>query len=92
MPVVGVAGTRDTAMLARLVAWLLATRRPPYRPGLRATACSSNGRRVDARDSANWEAGQRLLMNRAVQAAVFENGAAPSCPKAWPTTGARSAS
>ena len=31
---------------------------------------------VDKRDSANWAAGQRLLINRSVDAAVFENGAA----------------
>ena len=32
-------------------------------------------RRVEKTDSTGWEAGQRLLINRAVQAAVFENGA-----------------
>jgi cyanophycin synthetase len=28
---------------------------------------------VDAADSSTWDAGQRILMNRSVQAAVFEN-------------------
>ena len=68
------AGSRDTAVLARLVAWLIGL-------GGRHTglACRDGlfleRRRVDARDSANWEAGHRLLVNRAVQAVVIENGA-----------------
>jgi len=75
IPVVGVAGSQDTAVIARLVAWLIGL-------GGRHTglACRDglflDRRRVDARDSANWEAGHRLLVNRAVQAVVIENGAA----------------
>ncbi|RYY90903.1 MAG: ATP-grasp domain-containing protein, partial [Comamonadaceae bacterium] len=74
IPVVGVAGSQGTAVLARLVAWLIGL-------GGRYTglACGDGlfleRRRVDARDSANWEAGHRLLVNRAVQAVVIENGA-----------------
>ncbi|HEY2256288.1 MAG TPA: cyanophycin synthetase [Variovorax sp.] len=74
IPVVGVAGSRDTAVLSRLVAWLIGL-------GGRHTglACRDglflDRRRVDARDSAHWDAGHRLLMNRAVQAVVVENGA-----------------
>ncbi|MDO9395167.1 MAG: hypothetical protein Q7T71_01335, partial [Herbiconiux sp.] len=74
IPVVGVAGSQDTAVLARLVAWLIGL-------GGRYTglACGDGlfleRRRVDARDSAHWEAGHRLLVNRAVQAVVIENGA-----------------
>ncbi|RZI71870.1 MAG: cyanophycin synthetase [Variovorax sp.] len=74
IPVVGVAGSRDTAVLARLVAWLIGL-------GGRYTglACGDGlfleRRRVDARNSANWEAGHRLLINRAVEAVVIENGA-----------------
>jgi cyanophycin synthetase len=74
IPVVGVAGSHDTAVLARLVAWLIGL-------GGRHTglACRDGlfleRRRVDTRDSANWEAGHRLLVNRAVQAVVIENGA-----------------
>ncbi|MDB5730665.1 MAG: cphA2, partial [Variovorax sp.] len=74
IPVVGVAGSRDTAVLARLVAWLV-TLSGRY-SGL---ACRDGlfleRRRVDARDNANWEAGRRLLINRAVEAVVIENGA-----------------
>ncbi|MDP9900594.1 cyanophycin synthetase [Variovorax ginsengisoli] len=74
IPIVGVAGTQDTAVLARLVAWLIGL-------GGRHTglACRDGlfleRRRVDARDSAHWEAAHRLLVNRAVQAVVIENGA-----------------
>ncbi len=74
IPVVGIAGSQDTAVLARLVAWLIGL-------GGRYTglACRDGlfleRRRVDARDSANWAAGHRLLVNRTVQAVVIENGA-----------------
>ncbi len=40
-------------------------------------ACSEglylDGRQVSAQDCAHWEPGQRLLINRSLQAAVFEN-------------------
>ncbi|RZL99896.1 MAG: cyanophycin synthetase [Variovorax sp.] len=74
IPVVGVAGSRETAVLARLVAWLIGL--SGRHTGL---ACRDglflDRRRVDARDSAHWDAGHRLLVNRAVQAVVIENGA-----------------
>ncbi|MDA7416799.1 cyanophycin synthetase [Xenophilus arseniciresistens] len=74
IPIVGVAGTQDTAALARLVAWLVGLSGKPT--GL---ACREglflDRRRVDARDSANWEAGRRLLVNRQMEAVVIENGA-----------------
>jgi cyanophycin synthetase len=73
IPIVGVAGTRQTQLTARLVAWLLQLRGTPV--GL---ACKDGlfleGRRVDTHDSANWASGHRLLMNRRIQAAVMENG------------------
>ncbi|RYZ09268.1 MAG: cyanophycin synthetase, partial [Comamonadaceae bacterium] len=74
IPVVGIAGSRDTAVLARLVAWLIGL--GGHYTGL---ACRDGlfleRRRVDARDSAHWEAGHRLLVNRAVEAVVIESGA-----------------
>ncbi len=74
IPVVGVAGSQDTAVLARLVAWLVTL--SGSHTGL---ACRDglflDRRRVEARDSACWEAGRRLLVNRAVEAVVIENGA-----------------
>ena len=74
IPVVGVAGTRGTSTIARLVAWLLHL-------GGRHTglACREglflDRRCVEAADSAHWEAAHRLLMNQMVQAAVIENDA-----------------
>lgn len=75
IPVVGVAGSQGTQHIARLVAWLL------HLSGRHTGLACRDGlfldrRCVDAADSANFEAGRRLLMNREVQAAVIENGAA----------------
>nr|WP_326530624.1 cyanophycin synthetase [Rhodoferax sp.] len=73
IPIVGVTGTQKTGRIARLIAWLAHI--SGKHVGL---ACSEglylDGRQVEAKDCANWEAGQRLLINRSVQAAVFENG------------------
>lgn len=74
IPVVGVAGSAGTQDVARLVAWLLQL--SGRHTGL---ACRDglflDGRCLDASDCTHWEAGQRLLINRAVQAAVLENNA-----------------
>ncbi|NMM77295.1 cyanophycin synthetase [Acidovorax sp. SRB_14] len=74
IPVVGVAGSRDTSTLARLVAWLV------HLSGrYTGLACKDgmfmNERRVDTRDCADWEGAHRLLMSQMVQAAVIENDA-----------------
>ncbi|HMM54789.1 MAG TPA: cyanophycin synthetase [Candidatus Desulfobacillus sp.] len=75
IPIVGVAGAQGASLVARLVAWLLQL--GGRHVGL---ACREglflDKRQVDGRDSANWAAGQRLLINRAVDAAVIENAAA----------------
>jgi len=72
IPVVGITGSGNTGRIARLVAWLIHI--SGKHVGL---ACSEglylDSRRVDAPDSTHWEAGQRILINRSVQAAVFEN-------------------
>ena len=73
VPVVGVAGTAGTALIARLVAWM------QHLHGRRVGLACADGlfldrRRVDAAPCATWEAGRRLLMNRNVEAAVIENG------------------
>jgi cyanophycin synthetase len=75
IPLVGIAGTDGASAIARLIAWLL------HLSGRHTGLACSEGlfldqRCIDAASSATWEAGQRLLMNRSVQAAVFENGAA----------------
>lgn len=72
IPVIGIAGSKDTSRIARLVAWLL------HISGRHVGLSCSDGfflgaRQVQTKDSANWECGQRLLINRSVDAAVFEN-------------------
>ncbi|WP_217423425.1 cyanophycin synthetase [Uliginosibacterium aquaticum] len=75
IPVVGVAGCDDSTRIARLLGWLLHV--GGYHAGL---ACREglflDQRAVERCDSANFAAGQRLLMNRQVDAAVFETPAA----------------
>lgn len=73
IPIVGVAGTKGTTLIARLIAWLI------HISGKHVGLACSEGLYLDSRlveknNCANWEAGQRLLINRSVQAAVFENG------------------
>jgi cyanophycin synthetase len=72
IPVVGVSGTQDTTRIARLIAWLL------HISGKRVGLACRDGfflgaRQVEARDSTPWDAAQRLLINRSVEAAVLEN-------------------
>jgi cyanophycin synthetase len=72
IPVIGVTGTQHTGRISRLIAWLVHI--SGKHVGL---ACSEglylDGRQIDRRDSAHWEPSQRILINRSVQAAVFEN-------------------
>jgi cyanophycin synthetase len=72
IPIVGVAGSQGTALISRLVAWLV------HLSGQHVGLACSEGlfldrRQVETGDCAHWQPAQRLLMNRAVQAAVFEN-------------------
>ena len=74
IPLVGVTGTHGKTAVARLVAHQL------YLSGAHVgLACSDglflNRRQVQKSDAANWAAGHRLMLNRAVEAAVVENGA-----------------
>ncbi len=75
IPIVGVAGTQGTTLIARLVAWLI------HLSGRHVGLVCRDGlfldrRQVEKNDCANWAASQRLLINRTLEAAVFENGAA----------------
>ncbi len=75
IPIVGVAGTQGATLIARLVAWLI------HLSGKHVGLACRDGlfldrRQVEKNDCANWAAGQRLLINRTLEAAVFENGAA----------------
>jgi len=74
IPVVGVTGSFGKTTVARLIASLLTL------SGRHTGLASSDGLFVHRRciangDNANWGGAHRLLMNRAVEAAVFENGA-----------------
>jgi cyanophycin synthetase len=72
IPVVGITGSQKTGRIARLVAWLVHI--SGKHVGL---ACSEglylDSRQVDSGDNTHWEAGERILINRSVEAAVFEN-------------------
>jgi len=75
IPVIGVAGTQGTTLIARLVAWLI------HLSGKHVGLACRDGlfldrRQVEKTDSAHWAASQRLLINRSLEAAVFENDAA----------------
>ncbi len=72
IPVVGVTGTQNTTRIARLIAWLL------FISGKRVGLACGDGyfldaRQVESKDGVNWETGQHLLINRAVEVAVFES-------------------
>ena len=72
IPVVGVTGTQNTTRIARLVAWLL------FISGKHVGLSCQDGfflgnRQVDAKDGVNWEGSERVLINRGVDAGVFEN-------------------
>ncbi len=75
IPLVGIAGGASTSRAARLVAWLLQL--SGRQVGL---ACREGlflgTRRVDERDATDGELAERLLLNRDIDTAVFENGAA----------------
>ncbi|MBC3861979.1 cyanophycin synthetase [Undibacterium jejuense] len=72
--IVGVAGTRKASLISRLIGALL------HMNNMQTGVASSQGlylnkRLVTEGNCATWESGQRLLINRNVQAAVFETNA-----------------
>ncbi|WP_153145786.1 cyanophycin synthetase [Dechloromonas sp. H13] len=74
VPLVGVSGTHGTNAVAKLIARLLYL--SAQYVGLACRDGIFLGRRqVQKTSAANWEGGRRLLLNRAVEAAVIENGA-----------------
>jgi len=74
IPIVGIAGSHGKTMLARLVARLM-----HLHGWYVGVACSDglyfNERLIDKSDCANWKSGHRVLLNRAVEAGVFEHDA-----------------
>ncbi len=74
IPVVGIAGTRHNAFIARLVGWLLQL------SGKRTGVASNEGTFLEGRltqkgDNTNWHAAHRLLVNRLAEAAVIQTSA-----------------
>ena len=72
IPIIGVTGSQHIGRVARLLAWMV------HISGKHVGLACSEGlylddRQVSGNNCANWQAGQRLLMNRSLQAAVFEN-------------------
>lgn len=72
IPVVGITGTKDTTPVALLLGSLL------HRAGHAAGVACSEGlfvqmEPIDTSRPSDWEAGQRILMNRCVDVAVLEN-------------------
>lgn len=75
IPLIGIAGGSATTRVARLVAWLL------HLSGRQVGLACQDGlflgtRCVEKRDATSGELSERVLLNREVDAAVFENGAA----------------
>ena len=76
IPIVGIAGSRDSTLIARMVAWLL------HLGGRHVGLACADGVFLDRQvlehhDGTRWDHAHRLLVNRVVDAAVFENGAEP---------------
>ncbi|MDQ1920910.1 cyanophycin synthetase [Massilia pseudoviolaceinigra] len=72
IPIVGIAGTRGTALIARVIASLL------HMSGKYVGLSGQdgqwlNGRKLPQGILGEWDAAQRLLINRNVEAAVFES-------------------
>jgi cyanophycin synthetase len=74
IPLVGILGDGDTTRPAQLLAWLL------HLKGLHTGLSCADGlflnqRQLTPQQGMNWTQAQRLLINRGVQAAVFETDA-----------------
>jgi cyanophycin synthetase len=74
IPIVGITGATEVRGVAPLAAWLL--RMGGHHVGLASReGLFLDSRRIDSADARAWNAGRRLLMNRSVNAAVFEHSA-----------------
>jgi len=74
IPVVGVIGQDNTTGTSHLIAWLL------HLQGMQTGLASAKGlflgqRSLQSQSGMAWDSAQRLLINRSVQAAVFETSA-----------------
>ncbi|NQE51588.1 cyanophycin synthetase [Herbaspirillum rubrisubalbicans] len=75
IPVVGVTGTHGKTTIARLIARIV------HLSGKHVGLACGEGlyfgeRQIERGNRATWDAAHRVLLNRAVEAAVFENGSA----------------
>jgi cyanophycin synthetase len=74
IPIVGIAGTRANAFIARLTGWLL-----QLSGKLTGVACGEgvflSSRQTQKSDAAHWSGAHRLLTNRLAQAAVIQTTA-----------------
>ena len=73
VPLVGVSGSQGKTPVAKLIAHMI------YLSGKHVGLACSDGmflgrRQVQKADAANWASGHRLLLNRAVESVVIENG------------------
>ena len=74
IPIVGITGSRHTTAISRMVAWLMQL--AGHRVGLAcALGIHVDRRRLESVDGTQWDAAQRLLINRNIDAAVFEHTA-----------------
>jgi cyanophycin synthetase len=74
IPVVGISGSHGMTEVARLLARMLQAH-GTYVGLACADGLFLNDRRIEQADSANWQSAQRMLVNRATEVAVIENGA-----------------
>ncbi|MBZ0104991.1 MAG: cyanophycin synthetase [Sulfuricella denitrificans] len=73
IPIVGITGSNDTHLVARIVAYLL------HLSGKHVGLACSEGlfhdqRLVETGNRATWTAARKILLNRSAEAAVIENG------------------
>ncbi|MYM85715.1 cyanophycin synthetase [Rugamonas sp. FT82W] len=74
MPIVGITGKHGATMASRLIAWLLQI--SGKKVGLScADGLFVNGRLLPRDGFSDWESGERLLLNKNVEAGVFEASA-----------------
>ncbi len=74
IPIIGISGSRDTQYIAQLLGKMLSMN-GQYTGVSCADGLFLDQRQVVKSDCTTWEAGQRLLLNRNVQAAIFESNA-----------------
>jgi cyanophycin synthetase len=74
MPIIGISGKHGATMASRLIAWLLQI--SGKKVGLTcADGLFVNGRLLPKDGYSDWESGERLLLNKNVEAGVFESSA-----------------